>query len=553
MVRTGYGMEPTEHILDEFPEHSVFDVAIVGGGPNGLIAAAYLARAGLRTIVVERRHEVGGGLATEETLFPGYYTNPHAIYHMMTDYMPLFRDFDLGAHGLAFVKPNAQTAAVFSDKTSVMLCNQVEDTKDSIAKFSQRDANNFGKVMRQWRRLVDDVIAPGTYLPPMSPLDMIEAFEKTEAGREVLRLTEMSPIEIVNELVEDDRVRTLLLYAACMWGLNPHESGLGFLVPLYIDRAANKAQCYGGSHKLAGSLSREILRNGGVVLDNAEVTSLIVENGRVTGLEVFDGRVIEAKAVLSSLPPPITFGKLLPSGSVPRELQRVSKEWEWDDWSFFTVAVATNEAPHYETDDPWVNDTFMVVTGFDSTEQLLRHWDGVLAGRLDLDCVGGHATVETRHDPTLVRVPGHHVSFIQAHVPWAIEGGWKARKDELADVLLSRWGRTARNVSPANIVLSTAESPLDIETRLPNMVRGSIKHGAYNALQMGVFRPHDSCVAGRTPLEGLYLCGASSYPGGLVIGGSGYIAANSVAEDLGVQKWWTPPDYVRRYRVTYLS
>ena len=106
MVRTGYGIEPTEHILDEFPDRSRFDVAIVGGGPNGLIAAAYLARAGLRTIVVERRHEVGGGLATEETLFPGYYTNPHAVYHMMTDYMPLFRDFDLDEHGLTFVKPN---------------------------------------------------------------------------------------------------------------------------------------------------------------------------------------------------------------------------------------------------------------------------------------------------------------------------------------------------------------------------------------------------------------------------------------------------------------
>ena len=114
MVRPGYGIEPTEHILDEFPDHSKFDVAIVGGG--------------LRTIVVERRLEVGGGLATEETLFPGYYTNPHAVYHMMTDYMPLFRDFALDAHGLTFVKPNAQTAAVFSDGTSVMLCNQVEDT-----------------------------------------------------------------------------------------------------------------------------------------------------------------------------------------------------------------------------------------------------------------------------------------------------------------------------------------------------------------------------------------------------------------------------------------
>ncbi|HWS46990.1 MAG TPA: NAD(P)/FAD-dependent oxidoreductase, partial [Acidimicrobiia bacterium] len=438
MVRTGYGIEPTEHILDEFPDRSRFDVAIVGGGPNGLIAAAYLARAGLRTIVVERRHEVGGGLATEETLFPGYYTNPHAVYHMMTDYMPLFRDFDLDEHGLTFVKPNAQTAAVFRDGTSVMLCNQIEDTKDSIAKFSQRDANRFGRTMRVWRRLIDDVIAPGTYLPPMAPIDMIEAFQRTDAGREVLRLTEMSPLEIINELVEDDRVRMLLLYAACMWGLNPRESGLGFLVPLYIDRAANKAVCYGGSHKLAGSLSREILRNGGVVLDNAEVTSFIVENGRVTGLEVFDGRVIEAKAVLSSLPPPLTFGRLMPAGEVPPQLRRAADDWEWDDWSFFTLAVATSEAPRYATDDPWVDDAFMVVTGFDSTDELLRHWDNVLAGRLELECVGGHATVETRYDPTLVRIPGHHVSFLQVHVPGDVDGGWKARHDELAEHLIAR-------------------------------------------------------------------------------------------------------------------
>lgn len=553
MVRTGYGIEPTEHILDEFPERSQFDVAIVGGGPNGLIAAAYLARAGLRTIVVERRHEVGGGLATEETLFPGCYTNPHAVYHMMTDYMPLFRDFDLDIHGLTFVKPNAQTAAVFSDGTSLMLCNQVEDTKDSIAKFSQRDANNFGKVMRIWRRLVDDVIAPGTYLPPMAPVDMIEAFERTEAGRDVLRLTEMSPVEIIDEVVQDDRVRMLLLYAACMWGLNPHESGLGFLVPLYIDRAANKALCYGGSHKLAGTLSREVLRNGGVVLDNAEVTSLIVEDGRVTGLEIFDGRVVEAKAVLSSLPPPLTFGRLLPPEHVPAELEGVAGKWEWDDWSFFTVAAATREAPFYRTDDPWVNDAFMVVTGFDSTEQLLGYWDNVLAGHLDLERVGGHATVETRYDPTLARVPGHHVSFIQAHVPAEVEGGWAARRDEVAERLLARWAGYAHNVTSDNILMTTAESPLDIETRLPNMVGGSIKHGAYNAFQMGVFRPHDACVGGRTPLEGLYLCGASSYPGGLVIGGPGYIAANSVADDLGARKWWTPPPYIQRYRDRYLS
>ena len=178
-MRKAYNVEPSVKILDEFPMESTVDVVVIGGGPNGLISAAYLARAGLKTLLIERRHEIGGGLATEETLFPGYYTNPHAVYHMMTDYLPVLRDFDIGRHGLTFVKPNVQTAGIFSDGKALVLCNQVEDSKDSIAKFSRKDAATFGRVMRQWRRLVDHIVAPGTYLPPVAPLDIIEAFERT--------------------------------------------------------------------------------------------------------------------------------------------------------------------------------------------------------------------------------------------------------------------------------------------------------------------------------------------------------------------------------------
>ena len=99
----------------------------------------------------------------------------------------------------------------------------------------------------------------------------------------------------------------------------------------------------------------------------------------------------------------------------------------------------------------------------------------------------------------------------------------------------------------------SAESPVDIETRLTSMVRGSIKHGDYNPLQMGSFRPNASCVAGRSPIEGLYLCGSSSYPGGLVIGGPGYIAAGSVVEDLAAERWWRTPRFMARYQEQYLS
>ncbi len=551
MTRAEHGVRPTEHILEELPERSSFDVVVVGAGPNGLITAAYLARAGLRVAVVERRQEIGGGLSTEETLFPGHYTNPHAFYHMMTDYMPVLSDFDLPAHGLFFVKPNAQTAAVFADGTSLMLCNHIEDTKDSIAKVSSRDATTMGKVMRTWRRIVEEIIAPGTYLPALSPIDMTEALDRTETGREVLRLAEMSPVEIVDELFTDDRVRALVLYVACMWGLDPTETGLGFMVPLMVDRAMSKAQCYGGSHKLAGALSREIHRHGGLVIDNAEVTRILVDGGRASGVECFDGRVLEAKAVVSSLAPPLTFGRLIDPPEVPADLREAADLWEWDKWSFFTLSLVSKEAPRYRCDDPWVDDALMVLVGFDSSESVLDHFAELSAGSIGAH-LGGHASIETRYDPMLSRVPGHHVSFLQVHAPYDVRDGWEVRAEEIGGQLMSLWEESCHNLGKANVVMRAVETPVDIERRLASMVRGSIKHGDYNPLQMGSFRPHDSCAAGRSPIEGLYLCGASSYPGGLVIGGPGYIAAASIAEDLGARRWWAPPAFVRRYAESYL-
>jgi len=134
--------------FSEFPAESDWDAVIIGGGPNGLITAAYLARAGLRIALVERRYEIGGGLATEEILFPGYYSNIHAIYHLMVDYMPVVKDFEFDRHGLVWIKPNLQTAMVFEDGGSLLLTRMLEDTADSFHKYSDKDAVAFGKLMR---------------------------------------------------------------------------------------------------------------------------------------------------------------------------------------------------------------------------------------------------------------------------------------------------------------------------------------------------------------------------------------------------------------------
>ena len=541
------------HMMQEFPDESEFDVVIIGGGPNGLIAGAYLAGAGLSVAICERRYEAGGGLATEENLYPCYASNPHVLYHMMVDYMPVIRDFDLDGPSLTWIKPNAQTGMVFEDGSSVLLTRMVQDTKDSISKYSFKDAVAFGKAIRLWRKIVDDIVAPATYIPPMLPIDITIAMQKTEVGREMLEIGELSPVDIITNLFEHDKVRTLMLYARCMWGLDPRETGLGFMVPLMLDRAMNKCYCYGGSHKFGSALGRAVLQNGGLLMESAEVSEILLENGRAVGVKLAEGRTIKSKVVMSTLDPHTTFMDMVGEQNLPEDLKTTVEGWVLEKWSFNTLHIAAEEPPKYACDDLFINDAFATVVGIESFDQLLAHWDNVAAGKIDLDNFGGHCTCESSFDPTLSDKPGKYVSMFQIHAPYDLEGGWSKRREEIQAAMLAKWEKAAPNINPGNIVATSMEDPEDIEIRFPQMRRGSIKHGAYTPIQMGCFRPNQFCSSTETPIEGLYVCGASTYPGGLILGGSGYLGANKVAEDLGVKKWWKPTKEMERYIKTYLE
>ncbi len=546
--------DPFGHMQEEFPRQSEFDVVIIGGGPNGLIAGAYLAKAGLSVCICERRFEAGGGLATEENLFPCYATNPHVLYHMMVDYMPAVRDFDLEAPNMTWIRPNRQTGMVFEDGSSLVLARMASDTKDSISKYSFDDAVSFGKLIRRWRTIVDDILAPATYIPPMSPIDITMAMERTDIGQEMLELAEASPLEIIESSFRHDKVRALMLYASCMWGLDPEETGMGFMVPLMIDRAMHKAYCYGGSHRFAGALVREFVRAGGLILEAATVDRIIVEDGRAVGVHLAqEDRVLRAKAVMSTLDPHSTFLDLVGREHLSPTLAESTDRWSWDKWSFATLHVAAEEPPHYRTDDPWVDDCFATVVGIESVDQLLAHWDRVAKGELDLSSFGGHSTCESLFDPTLSDRPGKYVSMFQIHAPYGIEGGWDARHGEIQQAMLAKWQSAAPNLGGGTVIAGKMEDPEEIEIRFPQMRRGSIKQGEYTPLQMGCFRPNDECSDTSTPIEGLYVCGVSTYPGGLVLGGPGYLGAGRVADDLGVARWWKPTAEMERYTKTYLD
>jgi len=551
------GYQHPQSYFPEFPPDSEWDVVVIGAGPNGLIAATYLAKAGLKVALVERRYEVGGGLATEEILFPGYYSNMHAVYHMMVDYMPVLRDFDLERHGLVWIQPNLQSSMVFENGDSILLTRMIEDTSDSFQKFSLKDGLTFSKTMGRWRAMVKEILAPATYLPPMPPIDITMAMQKTELGRELLELTEQSPLEIITNLFEDDRVRAILLYHCCMWGLDPRETGMGLFVPLYLDRLMNKCYCQGGSHKMANSLVREFIRAGGLVLDSSQVNDIVIKNGSVAGVELWEDRALHTNCVISTLDPHTTFLDLVGAENLPADLKHSVEGWHYDKWSFNTLHVVSEETPRYLPKDPWASEALMTIVGFESTDQMLEHWDNVVEGRIDPHSLGGHATCESFWDTHLVRVQPsrahRQVSFFQMHAPYNLEGGWEERGPEIEEAMLAKWAKYAPNMKRENIVQTNQETPVDIEIRLPNMRYGGIKHGDYRPIQVGCFRPNQECSCTNTPINGLYTAGASTYPGGCVLGGGGYLAAGKVAEDMGVAKWWKPTTEMEKYIRTYLE
>jgi phytoene dehydrogenase-like protein len=534
----------------EFPTESETDVVVIGAGPNGLITAAYLSAAGLDVTVVERRYEIGGGLATEEILFPHHYANTHASYHYMVDYLPPVADFDMLGNGLRFHKPFGQTGGVFGDDY-VYLCRTLEDTRDSLARFGLKEADEFGNLAYRFHKIVEDILAPATYLPPDGPVDLTGALNRTEVGRDMLEVSEMSALELIGGYDLRDSIQATLLYMACQWGLSPGESGMGFLVPLMVDRGMQKAFVYGGSHRLASGLARVILRQGGLIIDNAEVVEILTDGGRASGVRLEDGQTITArKAVVSSLDPQSTFLRLLPAEVVPEDLRRSAEGWAWDKWSLLSVFFALSDKPQWR---PNANngmigmpDPFATILGFEGRDDVASFLDAIERG--EIPKAAGHFTVESAFDPHLSQLEGQHVAFFQMPAPYAYD--WDEKGPGVVRDIVTLLDAHYEGFS--DLILQTVvETPRTIEQRLPNMVRGSIKHGDYNPLQMGNMRPNPECSSSRTPVSGLYLCGASMFPGGMVIGGPGYVAAQIVCEDTRTKFPFEYPGHVQRYLETY--
>ena len=529
-----------------------YDIIVIGAGPNGLVAAAYLAKAGLKVLILEKRHEAGGGMATED-VFGGHPINTHALFMMMVDYAPAYKDLDLeNSYGLKHIYPSLQFAMPLRDGRCLCLYDDLDKTCRSIENFSKEDASTYREITLKYKDYMDSFLAPATYVQARSVIEQAAALEQTSLGREISEFSPKSPQKIITELFKDKHVQALMLHNVCMWGLDPEMEGIGYLVPLYFNRMTNYRICAGGTHSLTQALVKVIQENKGMVLTAQRLKRIILKDGAAVGVEREDGHLFEAtKAVISTLDQEQTFLKLVGPQHLDHSFVEQVKMWKWEHWSLLGVHFVLEEKPNFAaaSNNTEINGALVYVLGYEGPEDFISENKQIGKGEMG---GGFYCSFPSIHDPNQ-ECYGKTIGSIYKMAPFDVNGrseNWDSFKfkEEQAQRMLATLGEYAPNVTEKTIRAVYVSTPLDIQNKFTDMVRGSIKQGAYHPLQMGYMRPNEHCSTHRSPIDGLYMGGSCTNPGGTVLLGAGYLAADAVVEDLGLNKWWTEPEMVTSAR-----
>lgn len=515
-----------------------YDAIVVGAGHNGLVAGTYLAKAGLRTLILERRGIVGGACVTEEVL-PGFRVS--SLSYTSGLFRPEIKeDLQLARFGLEEHVHDPALFLPFPDRRHILWRPDPAWNAQEVARFSEADARALPRYDAFWEEFAE-MVEPTMLAPPVSLAELAQFVTTPEAEDFIRKTLLMSVQDLLDDFFESEEVKVSMGTSAVSGTLaGPRTPGTAFVLGHHSIGTIDGAKgvwgwAKGGMGGITQALAASARHFGAEVRTNADVAQVTVRDGQATGVELSDGTRLGSKVVLSNLDPKRTFLGVVGRDHLPADFTRAIERYRMEASSFklnlalkglpdFSAIPGTSLALHHRG----------IIDIAPDLDYLERAYEDAVHGRWSKEPYL-EMVLQSTVDPTLAPKGMHTLTASCKFAPYELaEGTWETEGERFAEAILDTLEAYAPNLRSLVLAKSWI-TPLDME-REYGLTRGDVFHGAIFPYQMFSFRPVPGWARYRTPVKRLYLCGAGAHPGGGVLGAPGHNAAMSVLED-----WPTMP------------
>jgi phytoene dehydrogenase-like protein len=522
-----------------------YDAIVIGGGHNGLVTAAYLARAGKKVVVLERRHVLGGAAVTEE-IIPGF---KFSVFSYVVSLLrpEIIRDLDLPRHGLEIL-PLDGTFTPMPNGDFLWRVNDHGKTRRELERHSKLDAEayeEFGKAMVQMCRFVKPIL--GMIPPDPSSLDPRDLKKLAFLGKRfqslpaedkynLVQLMTMSAADFLDQWFETDVLKATMSASGIIGTfLGIRSPGTAYvLLHHYMGEIDGAFRSWGFSRGGTGAISNAIAgaarEAGAEIRTEASVARIIIKNGVAQGVALESGEEIHAEVVSSSVDPRLTFLKFIESRELPGDFVEEVERYKYRG-SSGKVNLALDALPEFTSLPGAGRHLRGAMSISPSTEYMERAYDqakyGEFSRRPYIDIV-----IPTLTDPS-VAPPGKHIMscFVQ-YAPYKLsKGNWDEQREAFGDTVIDTISEHAPNLKKI-IIGRQVITPLDIE-RTTGLSEGNIFQGELSLEQLFFLRPVAGWARYRTPIKRLYMCGSATHPGGGIMGAPGRLAALEILKDKG--------------------
>ena len=539
-----------------------YDAVVVGGGHHGTIITCYLARAGLKVGVFERRGKFGGGATSGRGPASGFLMNYCSHWTRFYGH-PAYRDFNLQTEDLRYVFPDENEGMVFDDGTSFVgysafrvvdhstgrqeFCQEnVDRTYEQIRRFSKRDAETYRDLLEKYSKYWKLAFAKHRFMPPPpwgTPDALEELVGRPETGIEPVHQF-MTLRQLAYDFFESPELRTLFMRAgATSTGCFADDviglQGLIHVLPLALSFEP-AAIAVGASQSVSDALVAAGKKLGAEYFARAEVDEILVSGERATGIRLKGGDTVAADLVVSGLGLPQTVLRLMRAVKVNDRIAHRLKNIHYDRGQLFWANVALHEPPRYAAADsnPAVGPQPRLLWGPKDPDYLATRYQPEIYLKGHSDRVYAFTSVDTLWDPSRAPAGKHLVGVEEFSAPRRLftSGEWHAIKESFKTKLIKEWRRYAPNMTPDNVIAISVVGPDNIETMHPDMVEGGYSEASTMASQLGRFRPIPELSGYRTILRNVYTCSSNLHSGSGIGRGSSLNCFHVIAADLRLPK-----------------